>query len=309
MVRIGLFLSLLLFPSLQAALATHLGAGHEHARWRCGSAPRSCVAGGAGSWRDDAAAADRPSPARSPWCRGSGRPTHAGGLFIVFEGVEGAGKGTQIEHGAGRSSSPLGREVVACREPGGTRFGERLRETILDPATGRVDARAEALLFAAARAQLVATVIRPALEEGKVVLCDRFIDSSVAYQGVARGLGEPDILALNAWATQGLFPDLVMLLHVEPDVGLARATGEPDRIESEDAGVPREGRRRVPEDRGGASGAVRRDRRVTAAGERPGGGAGGDREGADARRPSGAARRDGRRQRAGRTPGARSCRR
>jgi dTMP kinase len=156
------------------------------------------------------------------------------GAFIVFEGVEGAGKGTQIGQARDLVTS-LGREVVVCREPGGTRFGERLRDTILDPATGRVDARAEALLFAAARAQLVSTVIRPALEEGKVVLCDRFIDSSIAYQGVARGLGEADILTLNAWATQGLFPDLVLLLHVEPDVGLARSGGEPDRIESEDA--------------------------------------------------------------------------
>ncbi|HYT29787.1 MAG TPA: dTMP kinase, partial [Actinomycetota bacterium] len=128
----------------------------------------------------------------------------------------------------------LGREVVVCREPGGTGFGERLRETILDPGTGKVDARAEALLFAAARAHLVTTVIRPALEEGKVVLCDRFIDSSLAYQGVARGLGEPDVLTLNAWATQGLFPDLVLLIHLDPEVGLARAGKDPDRIESED---------------------------------------------------------------------------
>jgi len=83
-------------------------------------------------------------------------------------------------------------------------------------------------VFAAARAQLVATVIRPALDEGKVVLCDRFIDSSVAYQGAARGLGEQDVLALNAWATQGLFPDLVILLHIEPEEGLARANDERD---------------------------------------------------------------------------------
>jgi dTMP kinase len=162
------------------------------------------------------------------------RAASPGGLFVVFEGVEGAGKGTQIVK-AREFVESAGREVVACREPGGTRIGERLREMILDPATGRVAARAEALLFAAARTQLVETVIRPALAEGKVVICDRYIDSSVAYQGVGRGLGEPDILALNAWATQGLFPDLVILLHLEPEVGLARATGEPDRIESEDA--------------------------------------------------------------------------
>src|SRR5438094_6625987 len=111
--------------------------------------------------------------------------------------------------------APKGRTVVATREPGGTGFGDRLRETILDPATGTVDPRAEALVFAAARAQLVATVIRPALDEGKVVLCDRFIDSSVAYQGAARGLGEQDVLALNAWATQGLFAALVILFHID----------------------------------------------------------------------------------------------
>ncbi|MBI4261810.1 MAG: dTMP kinase, partial [Actinobacteria bacterium] len=128
-----------------------------------------------------------------------------------------------------------GREVVVTREPGGTGFGDKLREAILDPATGKVDPRAEALLFAAARAQLVTTVIRPALEEGKVVLCDRFVDSSLAYQGFARGLGEQDILTLNAWATQGLFPDLVVLLHLEPELGLLRSGAGVDRIEAEEA--------------------------------------------------------------------------
>jgi dTMP kinase len=123
---------------------------------------------------------------------------------------------------------------VVTREPGGTGFGDRVRDTILDPTVGRIDPRAEALMFAAARAHLVSTVIRPALESGKVVLCDRFVDSSVAYQGAARGLGEQDVLTLNAWATQGLFPDMVILLHVEPETGLARAGDEPDRFESED---------------------------------------------------------------------------
>ena len=123
---------------------------------------------------------------------------------------------------------------MVTREPGGTSFGEKLRDTILDTATGAVDARAEALLFAAARAHHVVTVIRPALAEGKVVLCDRYIDSSVAYQGVARGLGEQDVLTLNTWATQGLFPDLTILLNLEPAAGLARAGDELDRIESED---------------------------------------------------------------------------
>src|SRR5207247_2134036 len=127
-----------------------------------------------------------------------------------------------------------GSEVVVCREPGGTRVGERLRDLLLDRAIGSVEPRTEALLFAAARAQLVATVIRPALAAGKIVLCDRYVDSSLAYQGVARGLGEQDVLTLNVWATQGLFPDLVVLLHLEPEVGMSRAAGDPDRIESED---------------------------------------------------------------------------
>src|SRR6266581_1747783 len=155
------------------------------------------------------------------------------GVFVVFEGVEGAGKGTQLEL-ARQFLEGEGREVVVTREPGGTELGERLRTLLLDPGTGTVEPRTEALLFAASRSQHVATVIRPALEEGKVVLCDRFIDSSLAYQGVARGLGEQDVLTLNAWATQGLFPDLVVLLHMEPGVGLSRAGPEPDRIESEE---------------------------------------------------------------------------
>jgi dTMP kinase len=232
MVRIGLFLSLLLFPTIYTALLPSLGAGTA-TRVTMWLGAAVVGIGATGSWRSmRRQRIVRAHPlALVPRFR---RAERTAGVFIVFEGVEGAGKGTQMGQARDFVTS-LGREVVVCREPGGTRFGERLRETILDPATGRVDARAEALLFAAARAQLVSTVIRPALEEGKVVLCDRFIDSSVAYQGVARGLGEPDILTLNAWATQGLFPDLVLLLHVEPDVGLARGGGKPDRIESEDA--------------------------------------------------------------------------
>lgn len=106
---------------------------------------------------------------------------------------------------------------------------------LLDHETGHVEPRTEALLFAASRAQHVATVIRPALAEGKVVVCDRYIDSSLAYQGWARGLGEQDVLTLNVWATQGLFPDLVVLLHLEPEAGLLRSLEEPDRIEVEGA--------------------------------------------------------------------------
>ncbi len=233
MVRVGLFLSLLFFPAVQAGLYRPLHAGSTRVALWIGAAV--VAAGGSFSWRSmRKQRIVRPHPLalvpKLPKLKGVDRT----GDFIVFEGVEGAGKGTHLAAATSFVES-LGRDAVVCREPGGTRFGERLRETILDPSTGRVAARAEALLFAAARTQLVETVIRPALEEGKVVLCDRYIDSSVAYQGFARGLGEADILTLNAWATQGLFPDLVILLHVEPDVGLARSTGEPDRIESEDA--------------------------------------------------------------------------
>jgi dTMP kinase len=160
------------------------------------------------------------------------KPMH--GAFVTFEGVEGAGKGTQIEL-ARRFLEEEGFEVEVCREPGGTRVGERLRDLLLDRDTGSVEPRTEALLFAAARSQLVSTVIRPSLDQGKVVLSDRYIDSSLAYQGVGRSLGEQDVLTLNVWATQGLFPDLVVLLNLDPEEGIARATGDLDRIESEDA--------------------------------------------------------------------------
>jgi dTMP kinase len=156
----------------------------------------------------------------------------ATGLFIAFEGVEGAGKGTQIA----RAEAYLKErhlDVLVTREPGGTRTGEQIRDVLLDPETGTIDPRAEALLFAASRAQTVTAVIRPALAEGKVVICDRYVDSSLAYQGWARGLGEQDVLTLNVWATQGLFPDLDVLLHLEPEKGLLRSTDRPDRMELE----------------------------------------------------------------------------
>ena len=156
----------------------------------------------------------------------------ATGLFIAFEGVEGAGKGTQVKLLEEYLRS-LGHDVLVTREPGGTDLGEQLRAMLLDPQTGSVDARTEALLFAASRSQHVATVIRPALAAGRIVICDRYVDSSLAYQGWARGLGEQDVLTLNVWATQGLFPDLVILLHVEPELGLLRSTEAPDRMELE----------------------------------------------------------------------------
>jgi dTMP kinase len=154
------------------------------------------------------------------------------GLFVAFEGVEGAGKGTQIRL-AKEWLEEQGVDVLVTREPGGTPVGEELRRMLLDHETGHLEPRTEALLFAASRAQHVSSVIRPALAEGKVVITDRYVDSSLAYQGDARGLGEQDVLTLNVWATQGLFPDLVILLHLEPEAGLMRSLEEPDRIEME----------------------------------------------------------------------------
>jgi dTMP kinase len=158
--------------------------------------------------------------------------TPTSGVFVAFEGVEGAGKGTQIRL-AKEWLESQGVDVLVTREPGGTDVGEELRRMLLAHDTGHVEPRTEALLFAASRAQHVASVIRPALAEGKVVITDRYIDSSLAYQGGARGLGEGDVLTLNVWATQGLFPDLTILLHLEPEAGLMRSLEEPDRIEME----------------------------------------------------------------------------
>jgi dTMP kinase len=159
------------------------------------------------------------------------------GFLIAFEGVEGAGKSTQLD----RLRDELerrGHEVVVTREPGGTPVGERVRDVLLDPAVD-LDPRAEALLFAAARAQLVEQVIRPALERGAVVLCDRYLDSSLAYQGGGRGLGRGPVQEVNRFATGGLLPDLVVLLDLDPAEGLGRNTARRDRIEVEGLGFHR----------------------------------------------------------------------
>jgi dTMP kinase len=159
-----------------------------------------------------------------------GRPA---GWFIAFEGVEGAGKTTQLDL-LRRELEARGHEVVATREPGGTEVGERVRAILLDPVAADLHPRAEALLFAAARAQHVEQVIRPALERGAVVLCDRFVDSSLAYQGGARGLGRGPVEQVNRWAVAGLWPHLVVLLDLDPAAGLARAGGQRDRIEGQE---------------------------------------------------------------------------
>ena len=153
------------------------------------------------------------------------------GLFIVFEGGEGAGKSTQgwllTEH-----LRALGHDVVHTREPGGTRAAEAIRAVVLNPEFAGLDARSEALLFAAARGEHAARVIRPAIERGSIVVCDRYLDSSIAYQGIGRDLGAEMIRDLSLWATQGLLPDLTIVLDIDPTIGLARID-EPDRLEAE----------------------------------------------------------------------------
>jgi len=155
------------------------------------------------------------------------------GVFITFEGGEGSGKSTQLQVLARRLQA-AGLPVRALREPGGTRAGEAIRELLLDPASAGLDARAELLLYEAARAQLVAEVIEPALSAGEVVLCDRFFDSTTAYQGYARGLPVAEVVALHATATDGLVPDRTLVFDLDPGVGIERATrGGTDRLEGE----------------------------------------------------------------------------
>ncbi len=154
------------------------------------------------------------------------------GLFITLEGGEGAGKSVQLEALAAELSGQ-GREVVTTREPGGTPLGERLREILLG-LDSDLDPLAEAMLFAAARAELVTAVIKPALDLGDFVICDRYSDSTVAYQGYASGVDLMSIGQLNQIATGGLISDLTVLLDLPVEEGLRRSGGA-DRFESEDA--------------------------------------------------------------------------
>jgi dTMP kinase len=149
-------------------------------------------------------------------------------VFVSLEGIDGSGKSTQAK----LLAEALGAETLLIREPGGTAPAERIRELLADPQLGEIDPFAELLLFSAARADLVARVIRPALEEGHVVVADRFADSSVAYQGGARGLGTSHVLSLTDTVIDGLWPDLTLLLRVDPEIGLGRAAGD-DRFEAE----------------------------------------------------------------------------
>ena len=148
--------------------------------------------------------------------------------FITFEGGEGCGKSTVLKAIKERLESE-GVSVVLTREPGGTPIAEQIRNVILDNGNTAMDGRTEALLYAASRRQHLVEKIWPALQEGKTVLCDRYLDSSLAYQGGARGLGIDEVLSINLFATEGTYPDLTLLFDLEPEQGLARIAANQNR--------------------------------------------------------------------------------
>ena len=148
--------------------------------------------------------------------------------FITFEGGEGCGKSTVLKAIKERLESE-GVSVVLTREPGGTPIAEQIRNVILDKGNTAMDGRTEALLYAASRRQHLVEKIWPALQEGKTVLCDRYLDSSLAYQGGARGLGIDEVLSINLFATEGTYPDLTLLFDLEPEQGLARIAANQNR--------------------------------------------------------------------------------
>ena len=157
------------------------------------------------------------------------------GFFITFEGIDGSGKTTQIKL-LNKYLKDRGFDVVLTREPGGTALGDEIRDILLNPQHKGMSSRAETLLFEASRAQLVEKVIRPSIKSGKIVICDRFFDSTIAYQGAARGLGVKEILDLSLWASAGLVPDLTFLITIKVEICELRMKTQlkkPDRIENE----------------------------------------------------------------------------
>jgi dTMP kinase len=160
------------------------------------------------------------------------------GIFITFEGIDGCGKSTQTAMLKERLLT-LGYDVLTTREPGGTRVSEKIRAILLDRENTQMTPLCEAMLYAAARAQLVEQVIRPALRAGKIVLCDRYIHSSIAYQGYGRGITEQVVMEINRPAMQGVLPDLTFLLLIEPSLAQIRRTREQDRMECDEAFLQR----------------------------------------------------------------------
>lgn len=154
-------------------------------------------------------------------------------MFITFEGCEGVGKSTQLAMLKEYMQS-TGQKAVYVREPGGTDISEQIRRVILDPSNTDMTAETEALLYAAARAQLVKTVIKPALERGETVICDRYIDSSVAYQGYARGLGADFVNSINSYAVENALPDVTVFIDLRPSLSF-RSVCRNDRLEREEA--------------------------------------------------------------------------
>ena len=149
-------------------------------------------------------------------------------MFITLEGPEGSGKTTAVKAAVAKLQE-LGYQVVQTREPGGTPIAEQIRNVILDKANTKMDPRTEALLYAASRRQHLVEKVWPAIKEGKIVICDRYLDSSLAYQGGARGLGVDNILNVNLFATENTYPDLTLLFDIKPELGLERIAKNSDR--------------------------------------------------------------------------------
>ena len=149
-------------------------------------------------------------------------------MFITLEGPEGSGKTTAIQK-AVDTLTHMGYEIIRTREPGGTEIAEQIRNVILDKANTNMDPRTEALLYAASRRQHLVEKVWPALKEGKIVICDRYLDSSLAYQGGARGLGIENVLNINLFATENTWPDLTLLFDIDPSIGLSRINKNADR--------------------------------------------------------------------------------
>ncbi len=242
MVRVTLVAVLTVAPLVAAAIGTHSVAVNETITLTYHGAALTyviaavlAIALGVTSYRqmDDRRGTPLLTEVRGLVARGAPAGERAAtAFFLALEGGEGAGKSTLAKRVAQQLSAG-GREVVLTREPGATELGRRLRQMLLDPATGGISARTEALLYAADRAEHVASVIRPALARGAVVITDRYVDSSLAYQGAGRSLPDDEIGRLSTWATQSLVPDLTVVLDIPPEVGLHRRAEPADRLEAE----------------------------------------------------------------------------